>query len=376
MVVFGACSPAATTAPGSAAPSIATPSSASSAGASASAAATTGRWGMTAEEEAAWKDIEAKADTEGTVTYYSVGSVPADKVELLNTAFAKDYPNIKIEYLPVGNNAAIVGKVTTEQESKTYVADVADFSLGNGLRLPPEFFEDFVTPASQDPTANMAFDPVGVSGGRSVENLMMAQYFGFWYNTELVPAADAPQTYMDLTDPKWKGKMVYRQPWVTGGGNHTFVWASQQYGDPWIEGMKAQELSFQADQDAALLSVARGEFSIGIGLTGRQATDLIDQGLPLSVVWPEDLSVRVTNGLVVMTGAPHPNAAKVFANWMLTQGGQELWAELGQFPVNLNVPPKSDWQKDFARSKVKGENLLGGAELQAAIDKAKAAFAP
>jgi iron(III) transport system substrate-binding protein len=331
---------------------------------------------MTAEAEAAWKDIEAKADTEGTVTYYSVGSVPADKVEVLNAAFAKDYPNIKIEFLPVGNNAAIVGKVTTEQESKTYVADVADFSLGNGLRLPPEFFEDFVAPAAKDPAADMAFDPIGVSGGRSVENLMMAQYFGFWYNTDLVQAADAPQTYMDLTDPKWKGKMVYRQPWVTGGGNHTFVWASKENGDAWIDGMKKQELSFQADQDAALLSVARGEFSIGIGLTGRQATDLITQGLPLNVVWPTDLSVRVTNGLVVMTGAPHPNAAKVFTNWMLTQGGQELWAELGQFPVNLKVPPKSDWQKDFARSAVKGENLLGGDELQAQIDKAKAAFQP
>jgi iron(III) transport system substrate-binding protein len=373
MIVFGACSPAATTAPSTApAPSVAAPSTA----ASASAVASTGRWGMTAEAEAAWKDIEAKADQEGTVTYYSVGSVPADKVEVLNAAFAKDYPNIKIEYLPVGNNAAIVGKVTTEQESKTYVADVADFSLGNGLRLPPEFFEDFVAPAAKDPAANMAFDPVGVSGGRSVENLMMAQYFGFWYNTEQVQAADAPQTYMDLIDPKWKGKIVYRQPWVTGGGNHTFVWASKENGDAWIDGMKLQELSFQADQDAALLSVARGEFSIGIGLTGRQATDLIDQGLPLNVVWPTDLSVRVTNGLVVMTGAPHPNAAKVFTNWMLSQGGQELWAELGQFPVNLNVPPKSAWQKDFARSTVKGENLLGGAELQAQIDKAKAAFQP
>jgi iron(III) transport system substrate-binding protein len=332
------------------------------------------RWGMTAAQETAWKQIEEAAKKEGRVTYYSVGSVPAARVEDLKAAWRKDYPDIEIDYLAVGNNAAIVARVTTEQESKTYAGDAVDFSLGNVLRVSPAFFEDFTAPASKDPTAKWSFEPVTAVQSKPVFQAMMAQYFGFWINTTKVKLADAPQNYLDLTNPKWKDQIVYRQPWTTGGGNHSYVFATKTYPDVWVKGMQAQNLTFAADQDAALLQVARGEFAIGIGLTGRQGGEFIKQGLPLAVVWPEDIAIRVSNGIVVLNKAPHVNAAKVFANWMITQRGQELWRDLGQFPINLNVPPGEEFMKGFSRSKTNNENLLAETDLQASLKKAESEF--
>lgn len=361
------------------APSVASPAPAATAAATAAAAtaaapAAPARWGMTAAQAAAWKQIEDAAKKEGRLTYYSVGSVPANKVESLKAAWRKDYPEIEIDYLAAGNNAAIIARLTTEQESKAYTADAVDFSIGNAIRVNPAFFEDFAAPAAGDPAAKWAFEPVVRVQNKAVETAMMAQYFGFWINTSKVKVADAPQNYMDLTNPKWKGQIVYRQPWTTGGGNHSYVFATKTYGDAWIKGMQAQSLTFAADQDAALLQVAKGEFAIGVGLTGRQGGEFIKQGLPLAAVWPEDIGIRVSNGIVIGNKAPHVNAAKVFANWMITQGGQGLWRDLGQFPINANVAPGEDWMKGFTRSKTSNENLLPEAELRAALKKAEGEF--
>ena len=350
------------------------PSAAPATAAASGAPAAAARWGMTAAQDAAWKQIEDAAKKEGRFTYYSVGSVPANKVEDLKAAWKKDYPDITLDYLAAGNNAQIVARVTTEQESKAYTADAVDFSLGNVIRVDPGFFEEFVAPASKDPSAKWAFDPVQKVKEKAVFTAMMAQYFGFWINTSKIKLADAPQTYLDLIDPKWKGQIVYRQPWTTGGGNHSYVFATKMYGDAWVKGMQAQNLSFAADQDAALLQVAKGEFAIGVGLTGRQGGEFIKQGLPLAAVWPTDIGIRVSNGIVVANKAPHVNAAKVFANWMITQPGQQLWQALGQFPINTNVPPGEDWMKGFTRSKTQSENLLPEAELQASLKKAESEF--
>ena len=339
------------------------------------AAAIETRWGMTEEEELAWQAIEDAARDEGEFIYYSVGSVPADRVDLLLDAFAEDYPEIEVRYLSAGNNSAIVSRITTEEESGTILGDVADMSFGNALRLDSSFFEEFVAPAAGDPEADWAFEPTAVNAdGKAVATGMMAQYFGFWYNTDLVAAEDAPQNYMDLLDAMWSGITIVRQLWRTGGGNHVYTIATETYGEEWIEGMQAHDLVFAANQDQALTSLAQGEFGLAVALTGRQAQSHLDAGLPIAVVWPEDIATRVTNSIVILNGAPNPNAAKVFANWVVTLRGQELWQELGQYPVNLNVPPKEEWQQGFARSEIFFENFTQGEELEANVAKARAEF--
>jgi iron(III) transport system substrate-binding protein len=334
----------------------------------------TPRWGMTAEEELAWREIEAAAKTEGRFTYYSVGSVPADRVQELVDAFAEDYPDIQIDYLAAGNNSAIVSRISTEQESQVYLGDVSDFSYGNLVASQAAWFAEFSAPAAGDPAADWQFDPILLLDDKPVSTAMMTQQFGFWYNTDLVAADEVPQNYMDLIDPKWKDQIAWRQPFNTGGGNHTYRFATEKYGDAWVQGMQAQGPVFYANQDEALLAVANGEFAIGFGITGRQAASLIAEGQPLAVVWPEDIGVRVTNSMVVINNAPHLNAAKVFANWMLTDRAQQLWADLGQFPLNINVPPAEPWMADFTRSEFQGENLLLADELQALLDKAEGEF--
>ncbi|HZP95521.1 MAG TPA: ABC transporter substrate-binding protein [Candidatus Limnocylindria bacterium] len=347
----------------------ATPSSAATASAGAAP-----RWGMTAAQDAAWRDVEAAAKKEGKVTYYSLGSVPANKVDVLKSSFAKDYPDIEVQYVAMGNGSELATRLSAEQDAKLYVADVFDRSVQFALGLA-KYLAAFIPPASQDPSVKWLTNPIADPEGKGTVRAEFAQYVAIWYNTKLVKAADAPKNHTDLTNPKWKDQIIWRTPWETGAGSTTYIFAKQELGPDWPQKMKAVKPTFASDQDAALLQVARGEFAIGLGLTGRTGGQLMKDGQPIAAIFPNDFTVAVPLGTQLLATAPHPNAARVFANWMLMQRGQELWRDLGQFPQRADIAPAEPWMlpiKDV--KKILSQAQVSDATQKAAMDEAKALF--
>lgn len=358
---------------GCAQPPAAAPSA--SAAASSSAAAKPGRWGMTPAQEAAWQQIEAAARKEGKLTYYSVGAIPANQVDQFKALWKKDYPEIEIDHLNPGNNVVVTSRIITEQESKTYVGDVANMGTPANIVMKPEMLEAFIPPTIQDPGVKWTFDPIVDEGRKGLVTRDFAQYFAIWTNSKLVSAADAPKNLLDVaTNPKWKGQVIWRTPWTQGGGAHVFRFGKEVYGPDWLTKMQAQAPVFVDDQDAALLQVARGEFAIGIGLTGRTASSLIKAGQPIAAVWPNDFQIAVTNGTIILAHAPHPNAAKVFVNWMHTQAGQTLWRDLGQFPLRSDILPTDQWMQGASKATKVYENLAPEAQQKANLDEATRLF--
>ena len=110
-----------------------------------------------------WKQVEDVANKEGTFTLYSLGSIPQNQSETLQQLFAKDYPNIKLNYLFVGRSSEEAARVTAEQQSKNYTADVLDSSFRSALVLDHSFLEAFVPPASQDKSVKWVYNPIASS---------------------------------------------------------------------------------------------------------------------------------------------------------------------------------------------------------------------
>ena len=162
--------------------------------------------------------------------------------------------------------------------------------------------------------------------------------------------------------------------WTSGGGSHLYYFAKKVYGPEWVTKMQAQNPTFSEDQDAALLQVARGEFAIGLAISGRQGAQFIKAGQPLRAVWPDDFVITSTQGNQLIVKAPHPNAAKVFINWHLTERGQQFWRDLGQFPLNAAIAPAEDWMKGVSNAKQVYENLQDAKEQQASYDAAMKDF--
>ncbi len=358
-----------------AAPSAAAPSAAAIPAATAAAAAKPARWGMSAAQEAAWQQVEAAAKKEGKLTYYSLGTVPANQVDKLKAEFAKDYPEVAIEYLNVGNSNNMSARLTTEQDGKVYVADIFDQSVRAALLLPPAVTDSFIPPTATDPSVKWLYNPVADPEKKGRILADVAQFFPIWINTKLVSPADAPKNAMDVaSNPKWKGQIMFRTPWTSGGGSHLYHFAKQVYGESWVTKMQAQAPAFSEDQDAALVQVARGEYAIGIGLTGRQASQMLTAGQPIAAVWPDDFVITITQGSNLVAHAPHPNAAKVFMNWMHTERGQQFWRDLGQWPIRADILPTTPWMQGVSKAKQVFENLMNAKDQQAEFDAAAKAF--
>jgi iron(III) transport system substrate-binding protein len=339
-------------------------------------AAGSGRWGMTAEQEAAWAQVEAAGNKEGEFTYYGTGNVAERAVPMMQELWTKEYPGIKMNYLFLGGATQAYARIQAEQESKTYVCDCQDGAQFNILRQePPGSFQAQLPPAASDPTAKWWIDPLAGPPPRGLFVGTTANHWPIWINTNMLAPADRPKGYQDLvTNPKYKGQILFRNPWQSGGGNHVFRFTTEAYGVDWAQKMKAQEPGFQADQDQALVQVARGEYAIGIGLTGRTATQLLGEGLPIAAVWPDDLGIYSTIGYAVATGAPHANAARVFVNWTVTPLGQKFHADLGYVPFRTDVPSSDVWTKGYESSRVQKEVDTTNEQLQTLSDQATAIF--
>nr|NIO08819.1 extracellular solute-binding protein [Deltaproteobacteria bacterium] len=150
------------------------------------------------------------------------------------------------------------------------------------------------------------------------------------YNTALVKPKDVPKSMRDLLDPKWKGKMIASDPTASGPGRATFTWLYKSLGPEYIRALGKQKIVFTRDRRSQADQIARGAYPLGIAVSNVDAKPFIDAGAPLQMVWhvkEGSYASASYGGLALVNKAPHPNAAKVYINWVLGKEGQTLLAD-------------------------------------------------
>jgi len=307
----------------------------------------------TAGQASTWSQVEAAANKEGSLTVYALNTIPPDQVSRFQAVWTKAYPNIKVELTAGLQPPDVVAKVTAEQDAKAYTGDVAQLGGTTGRQLERlGELDPFIPPAVQDASVKWRIDPVQDQAHKGALLAGTLGYVPIWVNTKLVKPGDEPKTRLDLTDPKWKGKILWLAPWTAGFGWNEYYLAKKQYGQAWVTKMQGQNVTFGSNSNDGINQIARGEYAIGLSyIGGALATRLIQDGQPLKAVWPDDFVYGSANGFSVLKGAPHPNAAKVFVNWWFTDAGQRFYADLGQFPNRADIPGKEGWMKGFDHAK-------------------------
>jgi ABC-type Fe3+ transport system substrate-binding protein len=154
------------------------------------------------------------------------------------------------------------------------------------------------------------------------------------------------KSYKDLLNPQWKGKMVTDDPRRAGPGNATFVYfyMHPDLGLDFIRALATQQITILRDYLQEIDAVAQGRFSILIGTSDATAEYRMKQGVPVMIVDPTQLKegsdLNPANGAVgLVNRAPHPNAAKVYINWLLSKEGQTAFVKaMGYVSARIDVP--------------------------------------
>ena len=300
--------------------------------------------GASAQEQD-WDKVVAAAKKEGTVSVYHA-QLGAPHWKLVVQNFEKIY-GIKVQEFDA-RASEITERIRTEQTSQRYVADI-EFHGDTSILLQRQ--TDFI--AEHGGVPNMKnLRPPFVANSHSIP--AWVQVVCTLVNTSQVKPADEPKTWKDLLDPKWKGKILTDDMRAAGSGQTVFAVLYKNYGQDFLEKLKAQEMGIGRDLQENSRRVARGEYAIFINQIIAFASPL--KGLPAKVAVMEDGCPFTPIQGAILKGAPHPNAARLFMNHLISKQSQVIYAKAWMGVVTTGVEDEltEPDAKRFAQVKLMG----------------------
>ncbi|BBG03011.1 MULTISPECIES: ABC transporter substrate-binding protein [Pseudonocardia] len=261
-----------------------------------------------------------------SVTIYGPGE--RDK-EPLYAMFAQRFPGIDVTgvYLL---GPEFDGRIQAEFASGQHVADMvqagdtsvtAHIDQGRYAEFRP------VTAEELDPGFSDEGGHAAAASGSA---------FGIAYNTNLLPAEQAPKGWNDLLDPAYTGMMTSDETTKFGGAFGTLshlIW-DERYDDAFLEGLAGQQIAPQASAPVAGNAVAAGQHAINPFYPYSFFLRDSEQGAPVEFVFPTEGGVHISpHYLALIEGAPNPDAAKLLITWLFTPEAQQAAGEVGYFPL-------------------------------------------
>ena len=253
-------------------------------------------------------------------------------VDEMTTLFTKE-TGIKVE-LVSGGSSDLIRRVRAEAASPK--VDVIWSIGGEVLEANKDLLTPF-TPAAND----VILGAYKISPEWTPFSGILA---AFAVNTKALKPAEYPKSWKDLTDAKWKGQIASARADSSGSAFQQYATVIAAYGDKPDAGggwdvYKRILANMQLAESSGLVSrlVNDGEAKVGIVLED-DALDYVKGGGPVAVVYPEDGTSTVADGMALGKGAPNAENGKKFIDWLQTKPAQELVVQrMGRRPVRTDV---------------------------------------
>jgi len=311
---------------------------------------------------AAAQGVPEAAKREGKVVWYS--SLALDVAQKICNTFTQRHPGVTCELTRTGSGR-VFQRVMQETKANLAIADVVETSdaghfldfKGQGMLQPYE------------PAVTKAMRPEFKDPEHTFHTLRGTLYV-IAYNTRQVPKDLAPRTWRDVLDPRWRGKVAHGHPGYSGVVTTGMIGILSKYGWEYYAALaKNQPVLGQSAEDPPV-KVAGGEALLGESgeynfFKSRK------KGNPVEIVYPEDLVVFVNSPVAILKRAPHPNAARLFVEYLFGKEAQQIMADDGVTVMNEAVayPPGKAHPRDL-------KNLVvpDAREVQKRNDEIKAKF--
>nr|WP_298687817.1 extracellular solute-binding protein [uncultured Dongia sp.] len=312
--------------------------------------------------------VEA-AKAEGTVVFYTATDVAV--AEKLGKTFEEEYPGVKVQVERAGSER-VFQRIGQEISTGIHNADVIETSdavhflmfkkegwLASGL--PANVLKDWPK-EEQDADGQYA--------------AYRAHLSVIAYRSDMIKDEEAPKSLADLLDPKWKGKMVKAHPGYSGTIMTATYAISQLLGWEYFEKLSAQDIMQVQSSTEPPKKLAQGERALQADGNEYNVFRLIDDGVPVKIVYATEGTPLVVGNAAVLAKAPHPNAAKLFYAYLFSQEAQQLNSDFGGLrsfhpgvkekagrtpikDIKLLLPDSAGQEKEMENIKAKYEEYFG-----------------
>jgi iron(III) transport system substrate-binding protein len=298
-------------------------------------------WAGTAEEmfrslkglspDARQAKLVDEAKKEGKITWYTTTNNKV--VQKFVEGFNKLYPDIEIQWVR-GKSHLLVNRMTAEAAAGKYLADITNSGASGTVLLINAGLLAPVESSIRDAYDKEFKDSDGYWVNMSIFLCPFA------YNTELVKAEEAPKSFADLLDPKWKGKLA-----LDTRPNRFIPSLLQEWGEnramDYLKKLAAQEPVLVRGHTAAAQLLAAGQHHVLIEPFVYSTLNLKHQGAPIDVVWQKEF-VPGSHGapITMLKKAPHPHAALLLYEFLLSEAGQQVYIDVGRTPTRSGLKPR------------------------------------
>ncbi len=329
-----------------------------------------------------WDRVVAEARKEGVVSITASWG-PEPRQAVINAM--KEKYGIDVEISP-GGAAQLGQKILTERRAGIFNYDVTvqGSNFGVNIMKPVDGFDPaepaLILPEVRDPKAWLGGEFPWFDRAHTMIPYFARLDTNLSINTRLVKEGDIT-AYRDLLDPRWKGKILIADPTNVGPGSGWFRENGKDLGLDYMRTLVKQEPLFSGNDRQCVEWLANGRASILVAGLADPLTNFIKEGAPISIIDAKDSRVMsASSGIVSLVNrAPHPNAARLFLNWILSKEGQTVMTRTIGLPSRrVDVPtdhilPALLPRQDRKYTEYTEEGVAGDAEAQA---QAKEIFGP
>jgi iron(III) transport system substrate-binding protein len=263
--------------------------------------------------DSALDSIKQDAVAEGRITFYSTENPAVN--DRLAEEFESEY-GITVDVLRLATGD-LLNRYASEAQAGAVAADVL-------LIANPRIYsmnEEWWTPLDDSVLPELAGYPETSKGGNYVR--LYGHPLGITYNTSTISEENAPTEFAHVIRPEFRGKIVLTDPRSSSSWLGLADFWLRTEGEEFLSGLAAQNPSLSDSAATGAQQVAAGAFDISVGSTPAHPAPLIEKGAPLKYVTPS-ATVIASQTIGLSKDAPHPNAARLFANFMLSKKAAEI----------------------------------------------------
>lgn len=272
----------------------------------------------------------AAAKREGLVSWYT--STPVETAQKIARMF-EAATGIRVQLFRSGGSA-VVNRFMQEAGAGRFAADVITTS-------DPAATEQMIKKGYLSPFKPKNFDKVPAEA-KNRDGYYVAQRLnalGITVRTDRVPQSDWPKTWTDLTSAKYKGKMVMPDPSFTALQLMAVATLSQKYGWEFYQKLRANDTMIVQGHQQVSDTLTRGERVIAAESLDSYTYEDRQKGHKVQMIFPSDGAFGIPSPTAIIKGGPNPNAAKAFAEFMISDAVQAMFSDEGFYAARADIKP-------------------------------------
>lgn len=273
--------------------------------------------------------LHEKAKKEGgKLTIYA--ALSAKSMEVILPAFMKRFPGVIIDHIDATADQ-LIARIVAELRGGRVLSDVFGGALPYMAQISDQkLLAPLAVPEAAAYPANMKSD-VWVATD--------TQFYVIGWNTNLVKKGDEPKGFEDLANPKWKNTIMGEpRDFQMLIGLAKRKYSSDEKASDLFRKIAANQVEFHRGHSQLVEFLVAGQQAVCFTCYSHHFPPRMQKGAPIQLLLTEGVG-EVGGAVSIVKGAPHPNAALLWARWAISEEGQRVYAQAGETPAHPNVAP-------------------------------------